>query len=64
MPEVAKDGAYFIDPFNTGEIAEAMVAVMNKPDLRDSLIRKGFARSSEFSWQNMAKQVLQLYQNG
>jgi glycosyltransferase involved in cell wall biosynthesis len=64
MPEVAKDGAYYIDPFSAKEMAKAMVAVMNKPDLRNSLIRKGFARSAEFSWTNMAKQVLELYQNG
>jgi len=64
MPEVAKDGAYFIDPFRPQEMSEAMVKVLSDPLLRESLVQKGFARSSDFSWTNMAKQVLKLYQNG
>ncbi|WP_374792499.1 glycosyltransferase family 4 protein [Aerosakkonema funiforme] len=50
IPEVAGDAAILIDPYNVGEIAEAMQAVADDAELRSRLRQAGLARSQQFSW--------------
>jgi len=61
MPEIAGNAAYLINPFKPEEITEAMIKLVNDPDLRTDLISKGFLRASQFSWKNTAQQVLDIY---
>lgn len=61
MPEIAGDSAYIIDPFKPEEITEGIVKLLNDNALRESLIEKGFKQAKKFSWENMAKDVLNLY---
>lgn len=62
MPEVSGGAAYLIDPFNPEEITEAIEKVLTDNTLREKLIEKGFKQSEKFSWKNMAKDVLSLYE--
>ena len=61
MPEISGDSAYIIDPFKPKEITEGIVKLLNDDALREDLIKKGFKQSQKFSWENMAKDVLSLY---
>ncbi|MEZ5147393.1 MAG: glycosyltransferase family 1 protein [Bacteroidales bacterium] len=63
MPEVSGDGALFVDPARPQEIAEAIAKMMTDENLRNEYVKKGFDRSAKFSWENMAKEVLNLYEN-
>lgn len=63
MPEVAGDAALFIDPFKPETLAEKIELLMNTPDLRTELKQKGLQRAQQFSWENTAHQMLQLYEN-
>ena len=54
MPEVAGDAAVLVDPFNTDAIASAMKQVAEDENFRNEIIRKGFARKDEFTWQRTA----------
>ena len=63
MPEVAGDAALFIDPFKPETLAEKIELLMNTPDLRAELKQKGLQRAQQFSWENTARQMLQLYEN-
>ncbi|MEA3445149.1 MAG: glycosyltransferase family 1 protein [Bacteroidota bacterium] len=63
MPEVSGDGAYIIDPFKPEEITRAILKIQGDDQLRQSLIEKGLKRSEYFSWKNMAKNVLELYES-
>jgi len=60
MKEIAGDGALLVDPKNHLEIAEAMKNLSEDKVLRHKLIKRGFERIKKFSWQNCAKQTLQL----
>ncbi|OUL27934.1 mannosyltransferase [Nostoc sp. RF31YmG] len=51
LPEVAGDAAILINPYNTGEITEAMQAVANNSNLRSHLSTQGIARANQFSWE-------------
>ncbi len=50
LPEVAGDAAILIDPYNTGEITEAMQAIATNSELRSRLRTLGLNRACQFSW--------------
>ncbi len=50
LPEVAGDAALLVDPYNVGEIAEAMQAVATNSGLRSHLRALSLNRASQFSW--------------
>jgi len=60
LKEIGGEAALLVDPYNPEDIAGAMRAIVEKPGLRDSIIQKGKARASQFSWQKAARELLQL----
>lgn len=64
MPEVAgEDGAaILVNPLQTQEITKAMQRVVEDQALAKLLTEKGILRAKQFSWAQMAKSVLALYQ--
>ena len=62
MPEVSGGAAHIIDPFKPEEITEGIIKILSDDDYRNDLIEKGFRQSAKFSWKNMAKKVLKLYE--
>ena len=58
MPEVAGDAAVLVDPYDLNSIVEGIKeAIKNKKEL----IRKGFERAKEFSWEKTARETLKVY---
>jgi glycosyltransferase involved in cell wall biosynthesis len=51
LPEVAGDAGILIDPYNTGEITEAMQAIATDSALRSRLSSQGIIHSQQFSWE-------------
>ena len=62
MPEVSGDAAHIINPFNPEEITQGLIYILNNETYRNSLCHKGLERSKQFSWYNMAKEYLKLYE--
>jgi glycosyltransferase involved in cell wall biosynthesis len=62
MPEIAGDAALIINPFNPEEITQGLIEILNNEAYRKSLCEKGLERSKQFSWRNMAKEYLKLYE--
>lgn len=58
MAEIVGDCGILVDPYNLEEITAAMDRVLVDEDLRKSLAEKGFRRSSEFSWEKAARQMM------
>ena len=56
MPEVAKDAALLVDPFNEDSIAKAMIKVLDDK-VRERLIEKGRERAKDFSWDKAADDI-------
>jgi glycosyltransferase involved in cell wall biosynthesis len=52
LPEVCGDAAVYFEPTSANEIAEAMLAVLERPD---QLIARGLARAAQFTWDATAK---------
>ncbi len=61
MPEVAGDAAVLVNPESIDDIARGLDKVISDKNTRDILIKKGFARAEEFSWEKTAKETLAVY---
>lgn len=61
LPEVVGDAALTFDPTDVDDIAAAMLAVLNDPGLRATLVRKGRERADHFNWQSAAARTLEVY---
>jgi glycosyltransferase involved in cell wall biosynthesis len=56
LPEVAGDAAIYVDPYDHGSIAAAMLQIQ-KPEMRAALLPKGLARAKLFSWSEAARSI-------
>ncbi|OSN11952.1 glycosyl transferase family 1 [Lonsdalea iberica] len=57
MPEVLGDSASFFSPLNIEDMGEKITSVISDPDLRSSLIQKGYENIERFSWNKSAQQL-------
>jgi glycosyltransferase involved in cell wall biosynthesis len=61
LPEVVGDAALLIDPLNTEELADAMVRVLTDDALRADLVKRGFERVKQFSWDASVRRTHDIY---
>lgn len=60
LPEVAGDAAILINPYNTGEITEAMQVIATDSELRSRLSNQGITHSQQFSWEKTGKATVEV----
>ncbi len=60
LPEVAGPAALLVDPHNIAEIAAGLIQLITNADLRHRLIEQGYQQIQKFSWQQAARQVLEI----
>ena len=61
LVEIANDAALIADPKDPKDLAEKIEMVLKKDELRKDLIRKGFLRVKEFSWEKTAEEMIEVY---
>jgi len=54
IPEVGGDAVMYINPYSVNSITEAMLRMIDTPDLRNDLIKKGSVQLQNFSWDRSA----------
>ncbi|MFZ2975878.1 MAG: glycosyltransferase family 1 protein [Candidatus Moraniibacteriota bacterium] len=62
LPEIVGNAGILIDPDKPDEIFLAMKEILEKPELRNSLIQKGLEKSKEFDWKKTAQKTLKVFQ--
>lgn len=62
MPEVGGDAVVYFDPNDQDAIQTAISSVVNDERLRRKLIDEGHKQLEKFSWENIARQVVDCYQ--
>ncbi len=62
IPEVGGDAALYVDPLEVGQIAAAMLRLIDDAALRERLAQLGHARARQFSWEETALQTLAIYE--
>jgi len=63
MPEVAGDAALLVDPYNIGEMAQAIGKLANDLELRTALISAGMEQAKKFNWNDSAKLFWEVVEN-
>jgi len=61
MPEVGGEAALYVDPRDPADIAQKVIHAVEDSALRASLVQKGLARASEFTWRRTAEATLAVY---
>jgi len=60
LPEVCTDAAYYVDPTDIKNIAEAIKRFAKDKELRESLKEKGFKRVELFNWAASADKIAKI----
>ncbi|ENZ01045.1 hypothetical protein HMPREF1092_02214 [Clostridium thermobutyricum] len=63
IPEVTGDSALLINPNSKDELSNAIFKVLEDENLKNSLIKKGYEKSLQFSWRQTAKLTLKAYKS-
>jgi glycosyltransferase involved in cell wall biosynthesis len=61
LPEIAGDGALFVDPRSPVEIQAALEKLLTSPSLRDRLRTAGSDRARRYRWDACARQSLEFF---
>ena len=62
LPEVVGEAGLMVDPHDVDALAGAMERLLDDAALRDDLRVRGLAQAQNFSWQNAARQTLDVYE--
>lgn len=62
LPEVCGDAALYCDPKNPDDIALQIARLLDDESLRQDLIQKGTKNLKRFSWKEMTRSILDLFQ--
>lgn len=63
MKEIGGDAVLYANPQNVGDIKEKIDLLLTDSSLRANMIKKGFERAKEFSWEKAAIETMKVYQN-
>lgn len=63
LPEIGADACVYFDPKSNEDMFQKIESILNSETLRKDLIQKGLKRYTQFSWEKLAKQTLEVYEN-
>src|SRR5262245_17159769 len=62
MPEVARDAACLVDPFDVQNIRNGILRVLENKEYRDNLIQNGYANAERFKVDRISAEYCRLYE--
>ena len=63
LPEIVGSAGIMVDPHNITDMASAIEQVLSNDELRNNLIEKGMEKAKAFSWENTAREYLEVFKN-
>lgn len=60
LPEICEDAALYCDPYDAEDIAEKVKLVLMNKEIAEAYRRKGYSQVKKFSWENSARELLDL----
>lgn len=63
FPEIVGDGGIYFDPEDVDQMQSVLEKALFDDTLLKEMVKRGFQRSSRFSWDRTARQTLALYQS-
>lgn len=62
LPEVGGDAVVYVDPYDVESMAQGLQKILTDEDLHTQLTEKGFERVKQFSWEETAHQIMQVFE--
>jgi glycosyltransferase involved in cell wall biosynthesis len=63
IPEIVGNAAYLVNPYNINEIIGAILQLLHDGDMRAELIRRGYEKVSEYSWDRTVRNTVGVYES-
>jgi len=63
LPEVGGDAALYFDPHDSNMLAQHMLQLSSDNDVRNTMIERGITQAKQFSKENYANSMMQVYRN-
>lgn len=63
MPEILGEAAAYFDPLDIDDMAAQTLRVISDPSVRQRLIELGHQQVGKYSWEKMATETHQVYQD-
>lgn len=63
LPEAAGDAGWLLSPRDADLWAEALQKILGDAGLRETMRQKGYKQAAKFSWDEAARQTLQIYRS-
>jgi len=62
LPEIYQDSVLYFNPRSPQDLSKKIKKLLENPNLRQKLIKKGQQQLTQYSWEKTAKETLQAYQ--
>jgi glycosyltransferase involved in cell wall biosynthesis len=63
MPEIYGNAAIYFDPTNIRDMYRTMLRILDEKKLRPRMVAQGFEQIKKFSWEKMAREMINIYLN-
>ncbi len=63
LPEVCGDSAWYFDPYNIEEMAQAILGLISDLQKRKEYVRRGYENVKRFDWKKSSQQTVREYEN-
>jgi len=63
IPEVAGDSAFYINAYDSDNIAKGIKAIYENKDLQEKYSTKGLIQAKKFSWKKTAEETVKVYES-
>lgn len=63
LSEVGGDAVVYFNPEDEEDMVKAIEGILGDEGLREKMIKQGFSQVKKFSWEKMARETLEIYQN-
>ncbi len=63
LPEVYGEAAFYFNPLDVQDMTEKIKKAVSDKELQEDLIKEGFKKVRQYSWQKMAKETITVYQS-
>jgi glycosyltransferase involved in cell wall biosynthesis len=61
LPEITAKAALLIQPESVTSIEQAMRKLYQRPECREDFIKRGLHRAAQFTWENTARTMIEIY---
>ncbi|RJQ34996.1 glycosyltransferase family 1 protein [Candidatus Parcubacteria bacterium] len=63
LPEILEDSVLYFNPKDKNDLLAKMEDIIKQPELRDKLIKSGQEQIKKYSWEKMARNIWEIFEN-